>query len=95
MEEIKMARITMTFYEMMNWDVNFTAITAQVFETANLDGEPVAVYENFIREENLELCGNQSTDFPISSVKEALLPLEGAGDFHKVNEPFYATDRYS
>jgi hypothetical protein len=95
MEEIKMARITMTFYEMMNGDVNFTAITAQVFETANLDSEPVAVYENFIREKNLELCGNQSVDFPISSVEEAILMLEGAGDFQKVSEPFYATDSYS
>ena len=90
-----MARITMTFYEMMNYDINFTAITAQVFETANLDSELVAVYENFIREQNLELCGNQSIDFPISSVKEALLMLEGAGGFHKVSEPFYVTDSYS
>ena len=89
-----MARITMTFYKMMNCNVNFAAITTQVFETANLDSEPVTVYENFMREKNLELYGNQSIDFPISSVKEAVL-LEGAGDFHKINEPFYATDSYN
>jgi hypothetical protein len=69
MEELKMARITMTFYEIMNNDCNYTAITAEVYEMVDLDSEPVAIYENFIREKNLELCGNQTIDFPISSMK--------------------------
>jgi hypothetical protein len=83
MEEINMARITMTFYEMMNYDINFTAITAQIFETANLDSAPVAVYENFIREEISNYAATKASIFQFHRCKKRSCCWKEPGIFIK------------